>query len=84
MLAPPAEPADGDDGEGDALGDHRQEHRGARWIPVVIVALSAQMVGVILLARDLARGPRAAVFLAMVAEGVAFAVVTVRWLRRRR
>ncbi|HVH07427.1 MAG TPA: hypothetical protein VNE71_15660 [Myxococcota bacterium] len=58
--------------------------RRARWIPVVIVALSAQMVGVILLARDLARGPRAAVFLAMVAEGVTFAVVTVRWLRRRR
>ena len=58
--------------------------RRALWIPVGIVAISAQMVAVILLTRELAPGPRVAVFLAMVAEGVAFALLTVRWLRRRR
>jgi hypothetical protein len=55
--------------------------RRARWIPVAIVALSAQMVGALLLAPREARLP---VFLAVVAEGVAFAVIAVWWLRRQR
>jgi hypothetical protein len=55
--------------------------RRARWIPVAIVALSAQMVGALLLAPPEARLP---VFLAVFAEGVTFAVVVVWWLRRKR
>ena len=55
--------------------------RAARWIPVAIVLLSVQMVGSILLAPREARLP---LFLALVAEGVAFVYFTVRWLDRRR
>jgi hypothetical protein len=55
--------------------------RRARWIPVAIVVLSAQMVGAILLAPPERQLP---VFLALVAEGVAFATFVVWWLGKRR
>lgn len=55
--------------------------RRARWIPIAIVAVSAQMVAALLLAPPEAQLP---LFLALFAEGVAFAVFAVWWLERRR
>jgi hypothetical protein len=55
--------------------------RRARWIPVAIVALSAQMVGAILSTPGERQLP---VFLALVAEGMAFATFGVWWLGRQR
>jgi hypothetical protein len=55
--------------------------RRALWIPFGIVVVSAQMVAVLLLEP---RETLLPVFLAVLAEGVAFAGVAIWWLRRQR
>jgi hypothetical protein len=58
--------------------------RRARWIVVAIGAMVVEIPAVMILADDLPRGARLAIFLALLAQGIGFAVFALRWLGRRR
>jgi hypothetical protein len=57
--------------------------RRARWIVVATLALIVEIPAVMILADGLPRGARLAIFLALLAQAIGFAVFAIRWLGRR-